>query len=405
MKVALLVALLSVVAFCNQEKDVNVNSRYTVESVEVKSVRKNRLTQTLKDELKALVGQKLDHDILENLAQRIRTELRERKVIPKVQRGTKPLFVKVRFETRERLDLAVPSFVYHSKEGWSGALDANNAIGDNEFGFGIVSDGDREIERYAGIRARFRRNSLGTEHLRLHFDFESYHQQWNRATLQALEGGADIPGIYRTRQNFQPALSVVFAQPVTLMVGASFQRFQMQFPAARTEASNAVITSLRHHRRWEHSELDAGYDLRAATRIFDSDFVYARHAVDAAWDFKRGDNRLSVRYTAGLLNGNAPLFDRFVAGNATLLRGWNKWDLAPLGGNRLQHGTIEYSYDAFTIFYDTGAIWESRDQGGSDADQKHSAGVGVRAGDFMLAVAFPIKSGRAAPVFFMGMNF
>jgi hemolysin activation/secretion protein len=66
------------------------------------------------------------------------------------------------------------------------------------------------------------------------------------------------------------------------------------------------------------------------------------------------------------------------------------------------HGSLEYGYHWFEVFYDTGAIW-NRTQ---DREQKQSLGAGVKTKDgFQLAFACPLRSGHAAPVFIAGMNF
>ena len=69
----------------------------------------------------------------------------------------------------------------------------------------------------------------------------------------------------------------------------------------------------------------------------------------------RGKNVLIEDLSAGITTGRAPLFERFVLGNSSTLRGWNKYDLDPLGGNRMVHNSVEYRYGAFQVFYDTGA--------------------------------------------------
>ena len=97
----------------------------------------------------------------------------------------------------------------------------------------------------------------------------------------------------------------------------------------------------------------------------------------------------------------APLFDRFVLGNSSTLRGWNKYALDPLGGSHVIHGSVDYRYRFIQVFYDSGAIWD-RPQ---EREQKQSAGVGLKKENFQLAVAFPIRSGHTEPVFFAGMNF
>src|SRR5258705_159048 len=81
----------------------------------------------------------------------------------------------------------------------------NARISGIAFSFGILSDGDTEVERFAGIRAKFERPNLGTERLKFSFEFDSYHEQWNRATLITAQPG----DIYRTRQVFTPEATVV----------------------------------------------------------------------------------------------------------------------------------------------------------------------------------------------------
>jgi outer membrane protein assembly factor BamA len=121
------------------------------------------------------------------------------------------------------------------------------------------------------------------------------------------------------------------------------------------------------------------------------------------------DNQsIEVALMGGLIYGRAPLFERFVLGDDTTLRGWDKYDIDPLGGNRMIHGSVTYGYRILRVFYDTGAVWEQ----GTAPEVRHSAGVGISSGlglfpkgAVLLAVAFPIRQGRAEPVFIAGMNF
>ncbi len=113
---------------------------------------------------------------------------------------------------------------------------------------------------------------------------------------------------------------------------------------------------------------------------------------------------MGLKLAAGGITGTPPLFERFVLGNSTTLRGWSKFDLAPLGGTRMAHGSLEYGYHGFQVFYDTGALW---DDGRRTAIPKHSLGVGYRTKEdgFFLALAFPVKAGRAQPIFMTGVTF
>ena len=54
------------------------------------------------------------------------------------------------------------------------------------------------------------------------------------------------------------------------------------------------------------------------------------------------------------------------------------------------------------LFYDTGAAWDRA----AEREQKQSLGVGFRTrGGFQLAVAFPLRDGRADPLFYTGFAF
>ena len=106
---------------------------------------------------------------------------------------------------------------------------------------------------------------------------------------------------------------------MNLTVGTSFERFQSQFPAARTESANAMVTTLRYHRRVEGSganqqEWDAGYSLRAATNLLGSDFVYARHLGDVQYVYSWGRSQIMDDVTAGAITGRAPLVRALYAG-------------------------------------------------------------------------------------------
>src|SRR5262249_44644992 len=164
-----------------------------------------------------------------------------------------------------------------------------------------------------------------------------------------------------------------------------------------------LFATLRYQTRLAEAEypqdLIAAYTLRAATRLLDSDFVFTSHSAFLHYRVAHGKHKLSDTVTVGAITGRAPLSDRLVAGNSYYLRGWNKYDIDPIGGNRLVHNTVDYRYGPFQAFYDSGAVWDS----GQPAAVRHSVGVGVRESVFTLAVAFPMRSGHIEPIFMMGM--
>lgn len=401
-----------------QDPAYNANAKYIVESVRIAGPGDApSISHSLQDEIDEVVGHNLDHSMLERLAGRLKDELRVPEVNFSVGKGQMPERVVVTFEIGEReekaFDIDLVRFLYHSKQGWTGEGGATIRAHGNSLSFSLVSDGDRLAERYAGIQAGFERQSLGTDKLGLRFRFLSYHQQWNDTTLQA----ANPDDIYRTRYHFVPELTVRLAKPLEWDLGADFARYRItpSSPVALgavspNRSSNAVVSTLRYRQRWgsgtdpyQH-DLRASYGLRAATKVFESDTVFARHQADVQYLLKHGHNDLRLKFLAGSItgpNGAAPLYERFILGNAEVLRGWNKFDLAPLGGSNVVHGTIEYSYRAFLIFWDTGALWDVP----QDREQKNSMGVGLEGKGFQMAVAFPIRAGAGNPVFYVGMNF
>jgi hypothetical protein len=394
--------------------ELNVNSRYTVESVSITGQRNVAIPDPLRSELDSFVGTLYDHSALEKAADRIRKELRVTDVSIKVSKGNEPDHVIVNFEVsrahEHMFDLNVGKFVYDSKEGWSGDGGATMNFRGNALSFGLVSNSDTTIDRYAGVHARFERKKVITDRLRIRFDFSSYHDEWNQATLAA----APLDELYRWRESFAPMATVVIADPLELDFGISFARFRVPYATAastdapgtaKTESSNAVVSTLRYHQRWgsehdsESQELNASYSISSATDLLDTDRNFTRQMAKARYKYRHAHNTLELGFLSGKISGDAPLYERFVLGDSTTLRGWNKFDLDPLGGSHVAHGSIDYGYRILQVFYDAGAVWDR------SPEAKQSVGVGFKKEGFQLAVAFPLRAGRADPIFYAGMNF
>ena len=414
MKFVWLSALLvgGLMAAGNEDAEANVNTRYTVETVSVSGEgwstapavdRDPKLSSGLRKEIASLIGEKLNPARLDDLAKRLRKELRARSVEHHVLRGKSPEYVEVVFSVEvppNRFDVSVPKFLYQAKQGWSGAVEGTATVHNNGFTAGLVSDGDEIVERFTGVVARYESQPALDSRARLNFEFASYHELWNGATVAS--AGADR--LYRTRQEFQPVLSVRVARPLELSFGASFESLGQQTPGASPLAANSLVAGARYSRQFEGASdqaVEAAYDLRAGTRGIASDFAYTRHRWELRYRAAHGRHELVDDSWGGVILGTAPLFERFVLGNSTSLRGWNKFDLDPLGGNRVVHNTVEYHYGAFQIFCDSGAIWDS----GQAAVARSSVGAGLRQGAFSLAMAFPLRDGRMDPVFMVGMNY
>lgn len=389
--------------------DQNVNSRYKVESVELAKPIDKRISRNLREQVESLVGRNFDPTAVTDLTSRLRKEL-HLIVRYRIERGEQPEHVKVVYEARERRwdedDAKVTKLTYHQKQGWTAGLEVGFDAGPNRFEVGWQSDADRLLERFQGWNTGWALQLQ--EHVRFRFDVEALRQTWNPATELAMLSGSEVPGLYRQRVAASPGLSINVAPGLTLGAGITIQHLDPQVSAAATQAANAVFTSLRY-RHGERSsgsaaghEADAGYSLRAATGVLSSDYVYTRHVADAGYYFHSGPHHLSARALAGTISGNAPLFERFALGDTHTLRGWNKFDLNPLGGSRMAHASVGYRYRVIGVFYDAGAVWNRTET----ADTKHSVGVTVatREGPY-LTVAFPIRGGTFVPMFMMGMNF
>src|SRR5258708_25002102 len=252
----------------------NVNSRYTIESVDLAPPDRQKLSRQLREDLDKLIGQKFEQSVVDNLATRIRRDIRAAGVTAKISRGDKPEQIKITFEARHRKleeDADLTKFSYSSKQGWTGGVETGFHFAGSQLVVGVQSDGDQLLERYAGVNARIS-IPIGTR-VRARFAIESFHEQWNQATVDALARESDVPGVYRSRQNFEPSVAVAITPALTFTAGLSFQQLQTQFPAAHTEGTNAVVNTLRYHKRWDGTsnsntgqELEPGYSLRAATK-------------------------------------------------------------------------------------------------------------------------------------------
>jgi hypothetical protein len=406
----------SVLSAAPQDSDNNVNSRYTVETVilsgkgwttNLQSETTNKISTGLLHDLTALIGQKLNPAYLDTLAQNLKKELSAREVTHRIVRGGAPEHVRVEFEVRPArasLGVNINQFLYNSKEGFSGSGEAAVTTGPHVFALGLVSNGDWLPERFAGVVARYEDKSVGTGRLSFKFEAETFHAQWEQASLAAMASNpSDVPALYRARQAFQPTATVVLIKPLTLTVGARIERFEDEGPAGQIERADAAIADLHYHQSIEgydsQQDFDADCSLHAATRVLNTDYVYSLRTAGVRYQYRHGKHTIIENAWGGYITGRAPLSDRFVLGNTEYLRGWNKYEIDPLGGNRAISNSVEYHYGPLQAFYDAGAIWDES----QPIVARHSVGLGLRESVFSLAVAIPMRAGRIEPIFMMGI--
>jgi outer membrane protein assembly factor BamA len=394
----------------DQKSEANVNERYRVESIAYTGVNENKISKPLREEAQKLVGAKYNEKISKDLAGKMASELKTYTVRVKVKRGDAPDHVKVIFQAEStrwhQFQVSLNSASYHSKQGFNGALDIPIRIHNNVFAFGIVSDADELLERNAGIRLRYENRKVGTDLLHLQMNLDSYHQSFNYATRSALTQRPDVPDVYRARQNFATSLALYPAGDLMISAGVSFQRLQFQSPSLHTEKAYSGTADIEYRRKIKSASgstqnFTAHYSLRTATRILDSDFVYTRHFATIDYSVDKNKHHFVTHFIGGFIGGSAPLFERFSFGNSYTLRGWNKFDVAPLGGNRAAHGSLEYGYQGFRLFYDLGSVWDA----GREAKLHHGLGFGFAPKNgFYASLAFPVRQKDISPIFMIGFR-
>lgn len=399
----------------NGAAEWNVNSRYTVEAVEFTDTDEGGFSHRLREEIRTIAGDKLNVGLLRRVAHDVQSELSAHRVSFRIARGSRPDYVRVFFDVdRNRpFDISVPKFLWQSNGGWTGVGEATLTAANNTFTVGVLSDNDDLVERFTGVRARVA-HRWGLDHpVRLIFDFEDYHEAWGPATVSAIAETPGAPETDHARRNIAPQVEYALSRSLTVAAGASLEMLQSILPGQHPTAANAMTAQMRWRRAEEgsdehNSKTQVTWSLRAATHSLGSDYVYARNEITGSWTGTWGPQSLEALGVAGLITGDAPMFERFLLGNSEMLRGWNRFELDPLGGSRLAYGSLEYRYRILRAFYDVGAIWDPRDP----ISPKQSVGAGIGSGfgilgrnELLIALAFPLRDGRMDPVLIAGMNF
>ena len=390
----------------------NINARYPVESVEVQGIRYTDISQTLRDRMQRLVGGRLDADEADDLIDQLRAERPGYDVSRRIERGSRPGRIRVVFEFSETERLRwIPftrsrsRYVYHSDQGWSGVHDIPMGGRYNRATVGFAfSNSDDLIEEYSGVRLRFESRRVGTERVGLSLEVSRLNNTFREPTLTALSTNPAIPEPYRTRLTVEPIGTVALTRQVRVFGGVSFSNLVALSHSPDSQMANTVIGGLAYAQRWDHdsvsrSNVDAGYEIRASA--LDSDLSYKRHFGHASYRYDHDNNTVIASAFLGRLTGDAPLFERFSLGDTSTLRGWNKFDIAPAGGDHVFHQSLEYRFHNVGLFLDAGSVWDA----GTDKRLRTSTGFGILGDNFFLTLAFPLNEGGANGTFMMGVRF
>lgn len=397
----------------NPTDDTNVNSRYTVESVELTGASEARLSRGLREELRRYVGQRFSPEVFARLSGRVREELKARLVSPKLMKGSAPEQVRVVLDVmgrRVNVSTEQSRLAWHTQQGWTGNLQLNVEERDKQrLALGGFSDGDTFTERVTGARAGYSR-SLLRGRIRAGFSASATTAQYDARTLQA----AGPNELYRSSDSFQPTVTILpwrdeSGQELAVEVGLRWQRFALLSPETnRSVASHALVNTLRYRRvRGDMERGRTTFTALATLANGAGDYSFTRQEARAGVEYHRGASRLTVDFTEGTLGGRAPFTERFAGGNSQVLRGWNKFEIAPLGATRLVASNVEYGRSLkgkleASAFVDSGSVWSR----GTTATGRVSAGCGLRTRDgFYFYVAFPLRDGRVEPLFMTGASF
>ena len=396
------------------ERDDNVNLRYIVEQADIVGVPDAEISEALRDDLQAILGKRLDSEEAERLKQRIERELSGYDVSRRIQRGSERGRIRLVYEARKkepppwlRFDALRSNVVYHSEHGWGSFLDF--ALGDRSIRFtpiAAINDSENLIEEISGYGLRFETRKLGTRRLGASLEWSKLDQDWRGATRDALALRPDIPSLYSERTTFTPVVKFALTPDLSVAAGVSISELDPLDGVGESRMANAAVASIEYARRWEPDGLDAGhrveasFGVRAGSRELESDLAYTRYLGQGWYRYDLGRHHVQVSGMAGGLTGQAPLFERFTLGDSATLRGWDKYEIAPAGGDRVFYSSIEYRYTGVALFLDVGSVWDAN----TERRIRTSAGLGFHAGPAFFTVAFPLNTDNMTAIFTVGLR-
>ena len=395
------------------EHDDNVNARYIVEQADITGVPDAEVTQGLRDDLQSLVGKRLDSGAADKFQERIERELPRYDVSRRIQKGSEVGRIKLLYEARKkepppwlRFEPLRSNLIYHSDQGWGGYWDfdisARNLRVVPTF---ALANSEDSIEEYSGAGLRFEARKLGTRRLGTSFEWTWFDQDWRAPTLAALPLKPEIPRPYDTRTTITPLLKFAFTPALTVAAGVSISELKALAPATESQMANAAVASVEFDQQWKESSdathrAVASFGVRAGSRSLESDLVYSRYLGQGVYRFDFGRHHVQATGMAGGITGHPPIFERFALGDALTLRGWDKYEITPAGGDRMVYTSLEYRYTGLSLFLDIGSVWDAN----TERHVRVSTGFGFHGGPAFLAVGFPLNTDNLTAVLTMGLR-
>jgi hypothetical protein len=330
-----------------------------------------------------------------------------------MERGTEKGRIKLVYEARKkapppwlRFEPLRSNVIYHSDQGWGSYLDV--AIGSGPIRVTPIfafANNDDLVEEYSGFGLRFETRKLGTRRLGASLEWSWFEQDWRMATLDALAFRPDIPPAYAERTTVTPLLKFAITPELSVAAGVSISELENFLPATGSQMANAAVASVDFEQRWDEAEhsthrVAASFGVRAGSRDLESDLAYTRYLGEASYRYRFGRHRVGATGMVGRITGTPPLFERFTLGDSKTLRGWDKNDIAPVGGDRMFYSSIEYRYTGLALFLDVGSVWDANTQ----RQVRVSTGFGLHAGPAFFVVGFPLNTDNVRAVFTMGLR-
>jgi Omp85 superfamily domain len=395
------------------DRDDNVNARYIVEQADITGLPDAELTQSLRDDLQALVGKRLDSGDADRLQERMERELPRFEISRRIRRGSQVGRIQLVYEARKkepppwlRFEPLRWNAIFHSDQGWGSYLDL--AIGDRNIRFTpivAIDNADDLVEEYSGYGLRFETRKLGTRRLGASLEWSWFDQDWRGATLDALALKPEIPPPYNTRSTITPLLKFAFSTDLSVAAGVSISELKPLFPATDSRMANAAVASIGYDPRWKDRfdaahHVEVSFGVRAGSHELESDLDYRRYLGQGSYRYDFGRHHVQATGMAGGITGHAPLFERFTLGDSTTLRGWDKYDIAPAGGDRMFYSSIEYRYTGLALFLDIGSVWDD----GTERQVRVSTGFGFHGGPVFLTVGFPLNTDNLTAVVALGLR-
>ena len=296
--------------------------------------------------------------------------------------------------------------IFHSEQGWGSYLDLGIGGGNIRFTpIVAIDNADDLVEEYSGWGLRFETRKLATRRLGASLEWTRFEQDWRSATLDALVLQPGIPGPYETRSTFTPLVKFALSPDLSVAGGVSISELEPLVPVTGSQMANAAVASVGYDRRWRNASdaahhVEAGFVVRAGTHSLESDLDYRRYLGQGTYRYDFGRHHVRATGMAGGITGTAPLFERFTLGDSVTLRGWDKYDIAPAGADRVFHTSIEYRYTGVALFLDVGSVWDA----GSERKLRVSTGFGLHAGPAFLVVGFPLNTDNLTAVVTLGLR-